>query len=113
MPTFSFAMPILPGKTDAWLKAIAEMKGPRKSAYKASRKAAGIKREHVSRQWTPNGDVAVVHMDAKDPASVLPAFRAPKSDFDRWFLDTVIVGVHGLKPSDPTPPTIEVVLDII
>jgi hypothetical protein len=29
MAQFSFAVPLLPGKTDAWGRAVAEIKGPR------------------------------------------------------------------------------------
>src|SRR5262245_44302488 len=45
MAEFSFAAPILAGKTDAWRKAVAEIKGPRNQGYKESRKKLGIKRE--------------------------------------------------------------------
>jgi len=108
---FSFAVPILPGKTDAWGRAVAEIKGPRWVAYKESRKKLGIKREHVSLQHTPQGDMAVVHMEAKDPASVMPAMLAGVSEFDTWFLDAVLRAVHGLDPKAPPPPPTEVFLD--
>jgi hypothetical protein len=104
-------MPILPGKTEAWRKAIAEMKGARASEYRESRKKLGIKREFVCFQHTPHGDFVVVHMDAKDPASVMPKVVGATSGFDKWFLDTVLVGTHGLDPKGPPPPLTEVTLD--
>lgn len=111
MAQFSFAVPILPGKTDAWRKAIAEIKGPRWQAYKESRKKLGIKREQVCLQHTPQGDMVVVHMDAKDPAGVMPVMLAGAVGFDFWFLEAVLRTAHGLDPKAPAPPPTEVVLD--
>ena len=111
MAEFSFAVPLLPGKTDAWRKAMPEIKGPRWDAYKESRKKLGIKREHLCLQHTPQGDIVVVHMDAKDPATVMPAMLAAVSPFDTWFLEAVLRTAHGLDPKGPPPPPTEVVLD--
>jgi hypothetical protein len=113
LPEFSFVAPLLPGKTEAWRKAVAEMRGPRSNAYKESRKKFGIKREHISLQKTPHGDMVVVHMDAKDPANVMSAMFASTSDFDRWFRDVILVGTHGLDPKSPPPPPppVEVISD--
>ncbi len=113
MATFSFAVPILPGKTDAWRAAIAEMGGARRTAYLESRAALGITREHVSLQATPEGDLVVVHMEATDPAGVMPAMFAGTSDFDVWFRETVLQGTHGMDPSGPLPPPVEVISDIV
>lgn len=111
MAEFSFAVPILPGKTEAWRKAVADLSGPRREDYKRSRKVLGIKREHVCLQHTPQGDMVVVHMDAKDPASVMPAMLAGVTQFDFWFRETVLIGVHGMDPKGPPPPPTEVVHD--
>jgi hypothetical protein len=111
MTEYSFALPILPGKTDAWRKAVAEMNGPRWDEYKKSRKSLDIKREQACLQHTPLGDTVVIHMEAKDPAAVMPAMMAGVSQFDFWFRETVLLGVHGVNPKgSPIPPT-EVVLD--
>jgi hypothetical protein len=113
MAEIGFAMPLLPGKTDAWKKAVMEMRGARSKDYKASRAALGITREHVSLQKTPHGDMVVVHLEAKNPSTVLPAMLAAKSDFDKWFLKNVLQDTHGLDPKNPPPPVNEVVLDAI
>ena len=39
MPATTFAVPILPGKTEAWKQAASEMTGARKSEYEESRDA--------------------------------------------------------------------------
>ena len=111
MAEFSFVVPILPGKTEAWRKAIADIKGARWDEYKRSRKVLGIKREQACLQHTPGGDMVVVHIEAKDPAAVLPAMLAGVTQFDAWFLDTVLRGVHGMDPKGPPLPAPEIVLD--
>jgi hypothetical protein len=108
---FSFAAPILAGKTDAWRKAVDEIKGARNAAYKESRKKLGIKREHVSLQSTPMGDMVVVHMDAPEQSSVMRAMMQSTSEFDTWFRETVLVGVHGFDPKGAPPPPVTVVID--
>jgi hypothetical protein len=108
---FSFVAPILPGKTDAWRQAVAEIKGARNAAYKESRSKLGIKREHVSLQSTPMGDMVIVHMDAPDQQSVIRSMMQGTSEFDTWFRETVLVGVHGFDPKAAPPPPVTVVLD--
>lgn len=111
MAEFSFVAPILAGKTDAWRKAVDEIKGARNAAYRESRKKLGIKREHVTLQSTPMGDMAVVHMEAPDQRGVIDAMMKGTSDFDTWFRDTVLIGVHGFDPKAPPPPPVAVMLD--
>jgi hypothetical protein len=113
MAEFSFVAPIPAGKTDASQKAVAEIKGARNAAYKESRKKLGITREHVSLQPTPMGDMVVVHMEAPDHQSVMRAMMQSTSDFDTWFRETVLVGVHGFDPKGALPPPVTVVLDLI
>ena len=113
MPAFSFFAPIKPGKTDAWRESISEIRGRRRQAYLASRAALGITFEHASLQSTPEGDFAVIHMVADDPAKVMPGMIMARSDFDEWFRETVLVDVHGFDMSGPPPPPIEVALDNI
>jgi hypothetical protein len=108
---FSFAAPIRAGKTDAWRKAVDEIKGARNAAYKESRKKLGIKREHVSLQSTPMGDMVVVHMDAPDQGDVMRAMMQSTSEFDTWFRETVLVGVHGFDLKAGPPPPVTVVID--
>jgi hypothetical protein len=110
MPEYSFAAPILKGKTEAWRQAIAEIKGARHAAYRESRQKLGIKREHASLQSTPMGDLVVVHMDAPSQA-VMGSMMSGTSEFDKWFRDTVLIGVHGFDPKGAPPPSVEAVLD--
>jgi len=110
MAEFSFVAPIVKGKTEAWRKALTELKGARNAAYKESRQKLGIKREHVSLQSTPMGDFAVVHMDAPSQ-DVFGAMLASTSEFDTWFRETVLIDVHGFDPKGAPPPPVEVMFD--
>lgn len=110
MAEFSFVAPILKGKTEAWRQAVAEINGPRRAAYKESRKKHGITREHVTLQTTPMGDFVVVHIEGPEQ-SVVGAMMQSTGEFDTWFRDTVLIGVHGFDPKGPPPPPLVVMLD--
>ena len=56
------------------------------------------------------GDMVVVLMDAPDQERH-PLDVAGTSDFDTWFRETVLVGVHGFDPKAAPPPPVTVMLD--
>ena len=67
MAAITFAVPILPGKTEAWKQAAAEMAGPRRAEHEESRLRMGVTREVVSLQQTPDEDYVVVCLEGDDP----------------------------------------------
>lgn len=71
MASYAFVAPILPGKLDAWKQLCAEVSGARKSQHVAARKRAGVTRELVWLQQTPQGDMAIVYWEADDPARAM------------------------------------------
>ena len=108
--TIAFAAPLLPGKTDADRAALASVQnGERKSDHEASRRRAGITREAVWVQSTPDGDVAVVLIEADDAGVALGALASSQEPFDVWFREH-IKDVHGMDLSEGFPPP-EQVLD--
>ena len=111
MPAITFAVPILPGKTEMWKQAAAEMIGPRKDAYEDSRRRMGITKEVVSLQHTPDGDYVVVCLEGDDPASELERMLHSDASFDRWFTETILSGAHGLDASQELPPPNQVFVD--
>jgi hypothetical protein len=66
MPAVAFCAPILRGKEEIDRKGFKELLGPRPNQYDASRRRAGITREMVWHQETPDGTVAVVYLEADD-----------------------------------------------
>ena len=111
MTAITFAVPILPGKTEAWKQAVSEIRGPRKSEYEESRRRMGVTREVVSLQQSPDTDYVVVCLEGDDPAGVVSRYLHSDEPFDRWFAETVLIGTHGMDASQEPPPPNEVFLD--
>lgn len=111
MPAITFAVPILPGKTDMWKQAVTEIIGSRQSEHDESRRRMGVTREVVSLQQTPEGDYVVVFLEGDDPAGVVSKYLNSDAPFDRWFAETILRGTHGLDASHPPPPPNQVFVD--
>jgi hypothetical protein len=110
MPALGFVLPLLPGKTDDDRDAMTSCwRGHRKAAFEASRRRHGITREAVWIQQTPNGDVAVLYLEADDLTAMFKGLAASEEPFDRWFREYVR-DVHGVSLEDEFPPP-EQVLD--
>jgi len=96
MQSVAFAVPLLPGQTEADRVALASCwAGARKEAYQDARRRAGIIREAVWIQPAPGGDVAVVYLEADDLATAFTILGTSAEPFDRWFRDHVRQ-VHGV-----------------
>ncbi len=108
--SIAFAAPLLPGKTDADRDALASAQsGEHKADHEASRRRAGITREAVWLQSTPDGDVAVVLIEAEDVAAALGTLASSQEPYDVSFREH-IQNVHGIDLSEGFPPP-EQVLD--
>ncbi|MFQ6028043.1 MAG: hypothetical protein ACE5Q6_11165 [Dehalococcoidia bacterium] len=108
-----FAVPLAPGKTEAWKQAVAEMTSSRKNDYVASRASLGITKETVALQETPHGDMVVVYMEANDVTNILQRMIDSNSSFDQWFKQTILADAHGLDLSQPAPPANPIIADVI
>ncbi len=111
MAVTTFAAPLLPGTTEAWKQAAAEMTGPRRVEFEESRKRMGLTREVVSLQQTPEGDYVVVYLEGDDPSSVVSRYLNSDEPFDRWFAETILIGTHGMDASQGPPPPNQVFVD--
>ncbi len=109
MASLGSAFPILPGKTEQWKQFCQEMIGPRRSEYEASRKRLGMTREVAYLQQTPQGDLAVVYIEAQDIQRVFEGFATSQAPFDVWFVQQV-KEIHGVDftqpPAGPLPEAI-------
>lgn len=104
MQAIGFTAPLLPGKTEVDRAAmISCWRGERREAYERARRRAGVTREAVFIQPTPNGDVVVVYQEADDIQGALKAQATSDDPFDQWFRDHVR-DVHGLNLEDGFPP---------
>ena len=108
--TIAFIAPLLPGKTETDRREMRSCwNGERAAGHAESRRRLGITREGIWIQSGPDGDVAVVYMEAEDVAAVFAGMATSDEPFDRWFRDHVL-DVHGLDVTEGFPPP-EQVLD--
>ncbi len=104
MQTIAFASPILPGMTQTDRDNIESVaSGERQADHLASRKRAGIAREAVWIQSTPDGDVAVVLIEAPDIQAAMGALATSEDPFDVWFRGSV-KEVHGMDLAEGFAP---------
>jgi hypothetical protein len=110
MQSVGFVLPLLPGMTEVDRAAMTSCwQGERKAAFEDARRRAGITREAVWIQPTPNGDVVVVYTEADELASAFKAIATSEEPFDRWFREHVRQ-VHGIALEDGFAPP-EPILD--
>jgi hypothetical protein len=102
MPEIVFAIPVVPGKEELDRQTLAEMTGARQIEYEASLKAAGITRQAVWHQQTPDGTLALVYVVADD-ADAAQRFSSSDAPLNRWFREQM-KEVHGVDISQPLPP---------
>ncbi len=108
-----FAAPILPGKTDAWKAAAAEIAGPRKQEYLQARRDLVITKEVAALQQSPQGDFVCVYIEASSVSGILEKMVAATDPFHVWFAQAVLKDCHGIEASGPIPPVSEPVLDLL
>jgi len=99
MATYSFAAPIVPGKTEAWKDFAKEMGGPRRKEWAASRGKVGLTGETAWLQTTPHGDFVVVTMEGADIEKSLAAWATSTDPFDQWFSQKV-KEIHGMTSEE-------------
>jgi hypothetical protein len=101
---------LLAGQTDANRIGLASCwVGARKEAYQDARRRVGIVREAVWIQPAPDGDLAVVYLEADDLTTAFRILATSPEPFDCWFRDHVLL-VHGVAV-DEGITTPEMVLD--
>jgi len=107
---FAITFPILPGKTDQWLKFINALNHEKKAEFDASRLALGV-RERTFLQRTPMGDFVLVTLEGNDPVNAFTTFGKGTDSFTQWFKKEV-VELHGVDLANPPQgPLPELVVD--
>ena len=102
MPAIAFAIPVVPGKEELDRQTLDEMAGARREEYEAALRDAGVTRQTVWHQETPNGTIAVVYMEADDEAGAAK-FASSDAPLNRWFREQM-KEVHGIDISQSGPP---------
>jgi hypothetical protein len=108
MAMMAAVFPILPGKTGDWHKFIAELNGPRKADFDASRAKAHV-REQTYLQETPMGDLVIVTLQGEGPGHAFGQMMAADDAFTTWFVKEA-GAIHGMDLRAPLagPPSTQV-----
>jgi hypothetical protein len=104
MSLIAFVAPILPGKRDQWEAFMAQITGPRRAEFNASRRNAGV-HERTFLQETPMGDFAIVTLEGDSPSESFGAIANADDAFTHWFVQQV-QEIHGFDLRHPpeNPP---------
>ena len=107
MANYCYAVPILPGGESLMQKWIQENIVNNKEHDKVAR-AAGISREQVWVQHSPQGSLAVVSFEVKDAGM---AFKTIGTSTDPWAVKfrEFLMKAHGIDVSKPAPLNEQVV----
>ncbi|HEY3192056.1 MAG TPA: DUF6176 family protein [Solirubrobacterales bacterium] len=107
MTEIVYAIPIVRGKEDLYRQTWDELEAHRRHEYAAALKDAGITRQAVWHQQTPDGrTLAIVYMEATDPDAP-QRLTSSDADISRWFVQR-LQEVYG---RDFTQPALPVELD--
>lgn len=109
MASVAMALPLLSGKTEEWKHWVQEMAGAYLSEFQASRKRLGITREESFLQQTPQGDMAILYIEAEDIARVFQGLAISQDPFDALFRRQTqeFFGFDlAQPPSGPPPETV-------
>jgi hypothetical protein len=98
MAEFAFAIPIVPGKEELDRTTFGEMLEGRREEYEAAMRKAGLTRQTVWHQETPDGTVAVVYVEGDDPQAGIAHFGSSDEPLNTWFREQM-KEVHGVDIS--------------
>ncbi len=107
-----FALPILPGKTEAARAFLRELGGPRKQELAACGQSMGVAKETWAIQQGPQGDLFVVYMAGEDLAEAFKQFAASQTEFDRWQKRQVRETTGADLDTPPPGPISEILADV-
>ena len=106
-----FALPILPGKTEAARSFIQELEGTRKGQYVQSEERLGLTKEVWAIQQTPQGDMFVVYIAGENIGAAFQRFAASQDEFDQWFKGQVLETTGADLNTPPSGPMSEILSD--
>lgn len=95
MAVLAFALPILPGKQEAWRRFCQELLESRFCEYQESRQRLGITREVTWFAQTKQGEMAIVYLEADYPEQVFPNLGESDLPFENW-LKQQLLELHGI-----------------
>jgi hypothetical protein len=106
-----FALPILPGKTEAARAFLREAGGPRLHELAACGRGVGIPKETWALQQTPQGDLLIAYVAGENLARAFETFAASQDAFDLWFKQQVQEVTGADMNAPPAGPMSEILAD--
>ncbi len=106
MESTSYAIPILPGKTDEARLIFSESMGKRRVEMAESCNRNGIAHEFAWIQKSPQeGDVLILHLEAEDIGLAMGRWAASDSPYDTWLKEQLyfVTGIDFTKAEDIPP----------
>ena len=104
MAVNAMALPILPGKIEAWRQYNSQVNGPRRSEFEDMMQRHGFTRWLVWLQKTPKSDLMIVFQEG--PVSGRESIGKSDHPFDMWLKEQVkdFTGIDlGQPPPGPAP----------
>ena len=96
MAALAFVASILPGKQEAWRRFYQALEGSRRHQYEEFHKRLRITKELTWLTETPQGDVAILYLEADSPEQILSDLARSNIPFDCWFKEQ-LVELYGLN----------------
>ena len=110
MAEIVFAIPVVRGKEDLDRQTRDELAGARRDELQAAHKDAGVTRQTIWHQQTPDGGtLAIVYVEASDP-DAYQRFTSSDADISRWFVERM-QEAYGRDVTLPPLP-VELVHDV-
>ena len=107
----AIAVPIIPGKLEAWRAWGDGMNGPRRGELEEFNARHGLTRHRAYLQQNPDGSHLVIAIhDGPGGDGFIAALARSDHPFDRWFTERV-AEFHGISVSATPPPPPVLVLD--
>jgi len=100
----AMAAPLPAENLGAWEAWVAELTGPRKTAFDDMNARHGLTEHRAYLQPTPDGSFLVlVVVDGPGSDTFLASIAQSDVEFDQWFMHSV-AAIHGFDLSGPMPP---------
>lgn len=85
MHVIATAIPLLPGKSEAWRRWVQELQGSRHAEYVAALRRWGIRQAHFWIREAGGGEVVVTYFEGQDPDALGDVLETSQHPFDVWY----------------------------
>ncbi len=98
----AIAVPIIPGKEDAWKEFANALQGERADEFNEFNERMGLTNHRAWLQQTPDGAMIIAVHDGPGADEFMPKLAESDHPFDTWFRAT-IEEIHGMNLAEPPP----------